>query len=264
MSVPISPLEKNNSDLNLFDRIAPAYHKKDQIPYCREARRLRLKQTLKHIPKPIPSVMEAGCGAGYTADYLAGDYQNYLGLDYSQKLIDIARKRNRGNHIRFLCMDTRDFNGHEKFQLILMIGVLHHIPNAEAVLRHLKSFLAPNGRIVVNEPQRGNPVIGLGRWLRKKVDPNYSSDQVTFSRNELESLFHRSGFETRIFPQGIFSTPLAETCWLPRWAGSAYMRTFGSLDPILEPVIDFPVLRNLTWNVVVEAKPIESQTDSTA
>ena len=61
-----------------------------------------------------------------------------------------------------------------------MIGVLHHIPEPESVIKLLSKILSPQGVIVINEPQAGNPIIGLLRKIRKKIDNNYSSDQVEF------------------------------------------------------------------------------------
>ena len=40
---------------------------------------------------------------------------------------------------------------HFKFNVILMIGVLHHMPEPENAINLLKKNLAPGGIIVVNE-----------------------------------------------------------------------------------------------------------------
>ena len=44
-----------------------------------------------------------------------------------------------------------------------MIGVLHHMPEPEKVIKSLEKILSNNGVIVVNEPQAGNPFIGILR-----------------------------------------------------------------------------------------------------
>ena len=50
-----------------------------------------------------------------------------------------------------------------------MIGVLHHMPKPENVINSLSRLLAPDGIIVVNEPQAGNSLIGLLRKIRRKL-----------------------------------------------------------------------------------------------
>jgi 2-polyprenyl-3-methyl-5-hydroxy-6-metoxy-1,4-benzoquinol methylase len=244
------------TDQELFNKIAIDYMQKDLTGYCRLARILRLNQTLKNIPQPVGSILEVGCGAGFTAEYLDGRYNHYLGIDYAGELIDAAQKRHQKKNVRFQCTDVDKFESDQKFDVILMIGVLHHIPEVQSTLRRLKSFLKPNGVLVANEPRKGNLLISGLRALRKKIDPNYSRDQVEYSEAEAARLLKQSGYRVRIFPQGIFSTPLAETRFLPSILGSPLAHLFKELDPPLESLITATPLRHLTWNMVIEARII--------
>jgi len=243
------------ADRQLFDSIAGDYVRKDQTPYCRVARKLRLDRTMKNLPKPMRNLLEVGCGAGFTADYLQGTYQSFTGLDYSENLIAYANAYNASDNSRFVCVNVNDFDSAESFQVILMIGVLHHIPEPAQVLEALKPQLASDGAIVVNEPQRGNPLISLMRKIRKLIDPNYSPDQVEFTEKELISMFESSGYSVRSFPQGVLSTPLAETRLLPNVIGLPLAWLTKLADPVLETLISMPLLRRLAWNVVIEARP---------
>ena len=66
--------DREAADKRLFDKIAESYVRKDLTTYCRICRKLRLYKTLKNIPKPITTLLEVGCGAGFSADYLRGQY----------------------------------------------------------------------------------------------------------------------------------------------------------------------------------------------
>ena len=246
--------EKETTDKHLFDSIWESYVKKDQIRYCRMARKLRLDRTLKNIPRPITSILEVGCGAGFAAEYLRKEYEQFTGLDYSQKLVDYAEQHNSSKNTRFICNDIKNFEGSQKFRVILMIGVLHHIADARNVLMNLKSHLEKGGAIVVNEPQNGNPLFKLLRKVRKKVDPKYSSDQIAFSANELKRIFEDCGYKIKLFPQGLLSTPLAETCMLPNFIGMPLAWFAKLIDSIVEDMIPDRILIRLTWNLVVEAR----------
>lgn len=68
---------------NEASSIADSYVAKDLTPYCRMARSLRLTRSLRHVPRPIDQLLEVGCGAGFSAEYLAGDYGRYVGVDYT-------------------------------------------------------------------------------------------------------------------------------------------------------------------------------------
>ena len=161
--------KREHDDKKLFDEIAINYVKKDLISYCRVARKQRLVRSLKGIKQPIEKILEVGCGAGFSVDYLKGKFINYLGIDYSRNLIDYALKHNYQNGAEFECLNINDFETKLKFDVILMIGVLHHMSEPKKVIKLLDKFLTPGGIIVVNEPQAGNKLIGLLRKIRKRL-----------------------------------------------------------------------------------------------
>jgi SAM-dependent methyltransferase len=255
-------------DRDLFDRIARKYSKKDHEPYSRVARRHRVRSSVARLPS-LGSVLEIGCGAGFSAEYLRGRYQHYLGLDYSAELIAVARECHAGlahgpdqapdpaarSQVRFECADVEQFATDERFDTILMIGVLHHIPEPSAALARLRKWLTPEGRIVVNEPQRGNPLISVARDVRKKIDTHYSEDQVEFSRDELLQLFARAGYQADWFPQGVLSTPFAETAFPIGKLGLAVSQLACRWDPALEALLSRLHVEQLAWNLVVQAWP---------
>jgi SAM-dependent methyltransferase len=239
------------ADRALFDRIAHDYVRKDLTECCRIARELRLKQTLKPVGSRVGNVLEVGCGGGFSARYLDGLYDTYTGVDYSEELIRYARQENGGSRREFVCANIKDFEPGRSFDVVLMVGVLHHMPDPSAALVRLRDFLAPRGVVVVNEPQRGNPGISALRWIRKRVDPKYSADQVEFSETELSALFERAGYAVRSRPQGVFSTPFAETRPFPEAISLAISQLATRVDPQLERLLDVPLARRLAWNVVV-------------
>ena len=243
-------------DKKLFDNIAVDYVKKDLTSYCRIARKLRLTQSLEGVTKPINNLLEIGCGAGFSIDYLKGKFINYLGVDYSQNLINYAIKHNSNNGVNFECVNIKEFSSKNKFDVILMIGVLHHIPEPEKVIISLQKYLTPRGIIITNEPQAGNPFIGFLRKIRKKIDDNYSSDQVEFTNNEICSIFKKCGYEVKSYPQGILSTPLAESRILPKFIGMPMVLIATILDPLIEKLLSILNLKKFAWNIVIHAKKI--------
>jgi len=246
----------SEEDKKFFNSIAGNYLKKDFSRYGRIARKLRLYRTLRNIPKPITSILEVGCGAGFSALYLKELCHRFIGIDHSENLIAYAQKYNSSKNSLFFCQSINSFSSSEKFQVILMIGVLHHLPDVKEVLVKLKSYLEPNGIIAVNEPQNGNPLISFMRKIRKKFDQNYSVSQVEFSETEIKNLFIECGYSIKCFPQGILSTPLAESVLFPVVIGFPLALLFKVIDPILENIFSITVLRKLAWNMVVEARVV--------
>jgi SAM-dependent methyltransferase len=245
------------TDRALFDRIAPDYVRKDLTDSCRIAREQRLRQTLKPIGARVGHLLEVGCGGGFAARYLDGLYDTYTGVDYSEELVGYARRYNAGPGREFLSVNIKDFAPSRRFDVVLMVGVLHHMPDPAGILGQLRQLLSPRGIVVVNEPQRGNPAISALRWVRKRVDPSYSPDQVEFSEGELRALFERAGYDVQSFPQGLLSTPFAETRPFPR-AISLWLSRFATqVDPALERIIALTPARRLAWNAVVLGTPCQ-------
>ncbi|MBN1197324.1 MAG: methyltransferase domain-containing protein [Candidatus Aminicenantes bacterium] len=246
---------KAASDREHFDRIAEEYERKDLSPGAARARRLRLIQTLRKIPMPSPPhLLEVGCGAGYASAYLRGRYASYTGVDHSGKLIDIARARHQGAGVQFVHADLMRFDTQESFDLVLMIGVLHHLEDIPAAVRKIRVLLKPGGCIAVNEPQPANPLISLLRWIRKRVDPGYSRDQRELPRREIEAVFKQAGFaDIRSFPQGFLSTPFAEVPLEPGFLFRPIIAATCLVDRALEKTTG-GLFASLAWNTIVIAR----------
>lgn len=238
-------------DRELFDAIADRYARKDLLPASRAARRERLLRTLAAIPElpERPAVLEIGCGAGYAADYLAGRYRSYLGIDHSRRLIEHARRRHANGVARFEVADAASLDDGQRYDLVLMIGVLHHLEDPLAALRTARRLLRPGGYVAANEPQPANPVVQLARALRKRIDSTYSEDQCTLSCRQLRSLYEAAALEQiRIVPQGLLSTPFAEVPAPAQWLSAPVSRLACRADRVLERPA--ALARRLSWNLV--------------
>lgn len=243
-------------DRRLFDRIADDYSRKDLLPAHRRARRLRLIQTLRHTGiDESADLLEIGCGAGFAADDLRGRFRSFHGIDHSTRLVDLANEINGGPGVSFATADASTLSLDRRFDVIFMIGVLHHLPDPEASLRHLKSLLKADGVIAVNEPHNGNPAIQLARRIRKRTDSHYSDDQTTFSGAGIRAVFEGAGFDlTTLRPQGLLSTPFAEVVMPAQTLVSPLSSIACAMDRIIEAAAPW-ALRYLSWNLIAVAKP---------
>ncbi len=129
------------------------------------------------------NILDLGCG---TADIVLGieGYQLYVGVDCSQKYIKYDQsKYSHIAHTEFYCMDLNEFveNCSRKFDLVIMMGVLHHI-NDEAVenaMENIKKVMSSQGQFVSLDPcytDRMNPIAKLickldrGKYVRSEVE----------------------------------------------------------------------------------------------
>ena len=85
------------------------------------------------------NILEIGCGIGTDAMEFIKFGANYIGIDYSDKSIDICKKRLKLLNLKnkkadFFYGDAENLSKHKqlknkKFDLIYSFGVLHHTPN---------------------------------------------------------------------------------------------------------------------------------------
>lgn len=119
---------------------------------AKEGRRLIVE---KHIrPFPGMRILDIGCG---TCEILSALPYNidYHGYDISEDYIAAAKKKfsGRGTFNRGL-FDDAEAQKLQKFDLVMAIGVLHHMNEGEAaqLLRLAKSVLKDGGRILTRDP----------------------------------------------------------------------------------------------------------------
>lgn len=240
-----------------FDAIADRYAAKDVAPSTRQARRHRLRQTWNVLPLVGPQrVLEIGCGAGYAAKFLAGDYEEYLGVDCAEELIKYAIGSNASDRAAFLALDANDLKPDREFDVVLMIGVIHHFSDPAGTMQRIVSMVRPGGWVVANEPQSGNPIISVARAVRARIDSSYSPDQVTYTPQRLKRIFAGAGLSNIILrPQGLFSTPFAEVVMNPQSIFSLLAKLAIKADAIIEGAAS-PLLKNLSWNVIAAGRRI--------
>ncbi len=242
-------------DRALFNRIAESYCSKDLAQASRLARQQRLQQTLAVANLPNDCrILEVGCGAGFSAAYLEGNYGEYVGVDYADNLIDYAREHHGGECVEFVAADIREFQTDRPFDAVLMVGVLHHFDEIQSILNDIVQLVKPGGWILANEPQPGNPIVRAARQVRKVVDSHYSSDQVELSKHDLQQFYQAADLvEVSMTPQGIFSTPFAEVILSPQSVTRRVSSLACMIDALLEDRTP-GLLQYVSWNLIAAGR----------
>jgi ubiquinone/menaquinone biosynthesis C-methylase UbiE len=109
-------------------------------------------------------VLEIGCGSGYGAVLLASLHpRSYVGVDLMPEQIALAQKRGLAG-TRFFVSDATDMSQipSESKDIVVIFGVLHHIPPWRKVIRECARVLRPGGRIFLEEPDNSL----IDRWER--------------------------------------------------------------------------------------------------
>ena len=103
------------------------------------------------------NVLDIGCGEGDLATMISfAGAERVHAIDYSDKAIDISKKRINLDNVFFECMDGNDVT--DKYDVIVMAGVLEHIDQPFDMLNSLmKNNLNKGGVLITASPSFLNP-----------------------------------------------------------------------------------------------------------
>ena len=98
----------------------------------------------------VGRILDYGCGTGKLVEKLQKLYQNkeIYGVDIFNKVLSIAQKRKIANIIDL----KKRHPPKNYFDLILCLDVLEHVKDDLALLRHLKTLLRKNGKLLLTVP----------------------------------------------------------------------------------------------------------------
>lgn len=127
------------------------------------------KKLLPYLQGDSSKVLDLGCGNGRFGIWLSQHQQiQYTGLDNNQYLLD--RCGEALPQAKLINQDIlKPWQVKEKFDLIVLFGVLHHIPgfnNRLKILRWAKKLLLKNGYLIFSLWQLDNT-----RRLTRKIVP---------------------------------------------------------------------------------------------
>ncbi len=98
-------------------------------------------------------VVEIGCGTGKNTEWLAGRAAEVVALDFSENMIQIARRRVRSERVRFVPHDvTQPWPvAGSAFDLVTCNLVLEHIEDVRPVFAQARRVMRTGGTFYVSE-----------------------------------------------------------------------------------------------------------------
>jgi 2-polyprenyl-3-methyl-5-hydroxy-6-metoxy-1,4-benzoquinol methylase len=174
-------------------------------------------------------VLDAGCGNGRLLEALTDKQIEYLGIDNSAALLNLAKANYPEHNFQELDLSAADFAdakflAGQKFDFIFCIAVLQHLPSSPLriqALKNLKKLLAPGGQLLISNwnlwastkrrlifKQAIKKIIGFNKldfgdvifpWKNSAGEEVSQRYYHAFSGRELKSLATQAGFKIKLF-----------------------------------------------------------------
>lgn len=195
-------------------------------------------------------VLDFGSGRGDFSIELAKSGAFVSGIDISDELISIARKRAVDNDVE---IEFRVQDGHKTafpenhFDYIFGNGILHHM-DFDAALQEIQRILKKGGKAYFMEPLDSHPGVMM---IRKLTPAARSDDEHPLKYNELKrvELYFSECKHKEYFLMSVAIAPINLISYsMAKWM----TRMFNRIDQILFRVI--PYVRRFAWITLLEMK----------
>jgi SAM-dependent methyltransferase len=142
-----------------FDELAELFH-----TFAADTDCIYRRWVAEHVPDrsadPGSRAVDLGCGSGRFTGLLADRHGHVLGVDIAAREIAMAEREHARPNVRFetrsLLDVTPDTDG--RFDLVFSVNTVHHLRAHDLALPHLRSLVAPGGRVVVID------IVDPGGW----------------------------------------------------------------------------------------------------
>jgi 2-polyprenyl-3-methyl-5-hydroxy-6-metoxy-1,4-benzoquinol methylase len=144
-------------------------------------------------------VLSIGCGDGAFELLLAPHAKSVLAVDLSPEAIAVAKRAQAqagAANVEFRCASFRDLAWDERFDTIVCLAFLHHVPAAElpGFLRACRDHLVPGGLFFSQDPNVNGVLRKVGRRVMgARYDAYHSPDERELDPSELERQLRDAG-----------------------------------------------------------------------
>lgn len=234
-----------------------SYARLTEDPYrdCFSYSRLRLARL---IDRALPArgeglrLLEVGCGTGHHLAALRARGFSVAGVDGSESMLELARRRNPGVDLRVADVERLPYSDAE-FDVALCVEVLRYLPDPRGCVREMARVLRPGGLCLATATPLFNSNL---YWLvnrtasRLGVAGLVPLRQFFMTSSRLKRVFQEAGFP-EVDIHGVYTGPIN---WLERLAPKLLPWALRTWQPFDDRLADLSLLRELSNMFLVRAR----------
>jgi len=131
-----------------------------ELDMCFEAAYSYFEQNMK--------ILDFGCGTGISTRKASKKVSNVLGIDYSNEMIELARKATPNDEkieYKVATIHDKSLNS-ESYDMVLAFNVLHLVDDPQVALKRIHTLLKPGGLLISSTPCLGEKTDLLDSHLK--------------------------------------------------------------------------------------------------
>ena len=176
-------------------------------------------------------ILDLGCGGGILSETLSNFGAKVIGIDASEKTIQIAQAHalKVNSKVKYLNTTTEELlndKSHLKFDLITCLEMLEHVPEPSQTINEFSSLLSQNGDLIIstiNRNPRSYLFAVLGAEYILNLLPKGTHDYSKFIKPSEISKWIRSANLILNETIGLSYNPITDTYWLGKDIAVNYM-----------------------------------------
>lgn len=141
------------------------------------------KLVLKNVKiEDNSKILDIGCGVGRWAELFSENNNTYLGLDYSNELLNLAKENNPLDNVHFQLMSADNIDPEKlviapPFDLIIINGLLIYINDAqlEKVFNSINELSAEGTIFYLREPVATKERLTLKEFYSEELNEDYNA-----------------------------------------------------------------------------------------
>lgn len=140
-------------------------------------------------------VLDLGCGMGeHCKDYIKRGAKRVVGVDISEKMLEVARKENSDENILYINIPMEDISSiDEKFDVVISSLAMHYIEDFDGVVKAVHSLLDDGGIFLFSQENPMNTCFS-GNGSRWTLDENGVKIHANISNYCVEKRFESTWF----------------------------------------------------------------------
>jgi len=136
-------MERKRELMRLYDQTAQIYDAR-----YTEIQRRKYELVLEFLPSDIQAILDVGCGSGLLLQELLGRSKLLVGIDFSLRMLDTARRKVREAQLILADAEALPFR-ENSFDCVVSITLLQNVPSPQKAVGECARVLKEKGVLIL-------------------------------------------------------------------------------------------------------------------